>query len=43
MRLVFQRFKEEVLKLRLKKCTFGLPEQDYYLGYIMFVGEISAS
>jgi hypothetical protein len=32
MRLVFQRFKEEGLKWRLKKCFFGL-HQLKYLGY----------
>jgi small nuclear ribonucleoprotein (snRNP)-like protein len=29
MRLVLQRFKEEGLKLRLKKCFFGLHEMEY--------------
>jgi hypothetical protein len=32
MRLVIQRFKEEGLKLRLKKCFFGLHDMDC-LGY----------
>jgi hypothetical protein len=32
LRLVLQRFKEESLKLRLKKCFFGLQEMEY-LGY----------
>jgi hypothetical protein len=42
MRLVFQRFKEEGLKLRLKKCFFGLLEMEY-LGYIVCAGKISVS
>jgi hypothetical protein len=29
LRLVLQRFKEEGLKLRLKKCFFGLQEMEY--------------
>jgi hypothetical protein len=36
MRMVLHRFKEEGLKLRLKKCFFGLEEMEY-LGYIMLV------
>jgi hypothetical protein len=32
LRLVLQRFKEEGLKLRLKKCFFGLQEM-VYLGH----------
>jgi hypothetical protein len=34
LRLVLHRFKEQVLKLRLKKCFFGLQEMEY-LGYIV--------
>jgi hypothetical protein len=34
LRLVLQRFKEEGLKLRLKKCFSGLQEMEY-LGYII--------
>jgi hypothetical protein len=34
LRLVLQRFKEEGLKLRLKKCFFGLHEMEC-LGYIV--------
>jgi hypothetical protein len=40
LRLVLQRFKEEGLKLRLKKCFFGLHEMEY-LGYTMLAGKIS--
>jgi hypothetical protein len=40
LRLVLQRFKEEGLKLRLKKCFFGLQEMEY-LGYSVSVGKIS--
>jgi hypothetical protein len=29
LRLILQRFKEEGLKLRLKKCLFGLYEMEY--------------
>jgi hypothetical protein len=29
MRLALQRFKEEGLKLRLKKCFFGLHQMEY--------------
>jgi hypothetical protein len=29
LRFVLQRFKEEGLKLRLKKCYFGLQEMEY--------------
>jgi hypothetical protein len=42
VRLVLQRFKEEDLKLRLKKCFFGLQEMEY-LGYIVSAGKISVS
>jgi hypothetical protein len=42
MRLVLQRFKEEGLKLRLKKCFFGLQEMEY-LGYTVSAGKISVS
>jgi hypothetical protein len=42
LRLVHQRFKEEGLKLRLKKCFFGLQEMEY-LGYTMSTGRISVS
>jgi hypothetical protein len=42
LRLVLQRFKEEGLKLRLKKCFFGLQEMEY-LGYNMSAGKISVS
>jgi hypothetical protein len=42
MRLVLQRFKEEGLELRLKKCFLGLHETEY-LGYIMFAGKNSVS
>jgi hypothetical protein len=41
-RLVLQRFKEEGLKLRLKKCFFGLQEMEY-LGFIVSDGKISVS
>jgi hypothetical protein len=40
--LVLQRFKEEGLKLCLKKCFFGLQEMEY-LGYIVSDGKISVS
>jgi hypothetical protein len=40
--LVFQRFMEEGLKLRLKKCCFGLQEMGY-LGYIVSGGNLSVS
>jgi hypothetical protein len=40
--LVMQRFKEEGLMLRLKKCFFGLYDMEY-LGYIVFAGKISVS
>jgi hypothetical protein len=40
--LVLQRFKEEGLKLRLKKCFFGIQEMDY-LGYTMSACKISVS
>jgi hypothetical protein len=42
LRLVLQRFKEEGLKLRLKKCFFGLQEMEY-LGYTVSAGKISVS
>jgi hypothetical protein len=42
MRLVLQRFKEEGLKLRLKKCFFGLQKM-VYLGYTVSGGKISVS
>jgi hypothetical protein len=41
-RLVLQRFKEEGLKLRLKKCFFGLQEMEY-LGYTVSAGKIAVS
>jgi hypothetical protein len=42
MRLVLQRFKEEGLKLRLKKRFFGLYEMNN-LGYTVWAGKISIS
>jgi hypothetical protein len=42
LRLVLQRLKEEGLKLRLKKCFFGLQEMEY-LGYTVSAGNISVS
>jgi hypothetical protein len=42
LRLALQRFKEEGLKLRIKKCLFGLQETEY-LGYIVSAGKISVS
>jgi hypothetical protein len=42
LRLVLQRFKEEGLKLRLKKCFFGLQEMEY-LGYNVSAGKSPAS
>jgi hypothetical protein len=42
LRLVLQRFKEEGLKLRLKKCFFGLQEMEY-MGYTVSAGNISVS
>jgi hypothetical protein len=42
LRLVLQRFKQEGLKLRLKKCFFGLQEMEY-LGYTVSAGKISVS
>jgi hypothetical protein len=42
MRLVLQRFKEEDLKLRLKKFFFGLQEMES-LGYTVSTGKISVS
>jgi hypothetical protein len=41
-RLALQRFKKEGLKLRLKKCFFGLQEVEY-LGYTVSTCEISVS
>jgi hypothetical protein len=40
--LVLQRFKEEGLKLRLRKGFFGLQEMEY-LGYTVSAGKISVS
>jgi hypothetical protein len=42
LRLVITRFKEEGLKLRLKKCFFGLQEMEY-LGYTVSARKISVS
>jgi hypothetical protein len=42
LRLVLQRFKEEGLKLRLKKCFFGLQEMEY-MGYTVPYGKNSVS
>jgi hypothetical protein len=42
LRLVLLRFKEEGLKLRLKKCFFGLQDMEY-LGYNVSVDKISVS
>jgi hypothetical protein len=42
LRLVLQRFKEEGLKLRLKKCFFVLLHMEY-LGYNVSAGKISVS
>jgi hypothetical protein len=42
LRLVLHRFKEEGLKLRLKKCFFGLHEMEY-LGYTVSTRKISVS
>jgi hypothetical protein len=42
MRLVLQIFKEEGLKLRLKKCSFGLQEMEYH-GYTVSACQISVS
>jgi hypothetical protein len=42
LRLVLHRFKEEGLKLRLKKCFFG-PQGMEYLGYTVSAGKISVS
>jgi small nuclear ribonucleoprotein (snRNP)-like protein len=42
LRLVLQRFKEEGLKLHLKKCFFGLQEMEY-LGYHVCAGKIAVS
>jgi hypothetical protein len=41
-RFVLQRFKEESLKLRLKKCFFGLQEMEH-LGYTVYACKISVS
>jgi hypothetical protein len=38
--LVLQHFKEEGLKLRLKRCLFGLQDMEY-LGYIVSAGKLS--
>jgi hypothetical protein len=40
LRLVLQRFKDEGLKLRLKKCFIGLQEMEY-LGYTVSTGKNS--
>jgi hypothetical protein len=40
IRHVFQRFKEEALNLRLKKCFFGLHEMEY-MGISVSVDKIS--
>jgi hypothetical protein len=40
--LVLQRFKEEGLMLRLKKCFFGIQEMEY-LGYTVSACKISVS
>jgi hypothetical protein len=42
LRLVLQKFHEEGLKQRLKKCFFGLQEMEY-LGYTLSAGKISVS
>jgi hypothetical protein len=43
LRLVFQKlYKEEGLKLRLKKCFFCLQEIKY-VGYTVFAGKTSVS
>jgi hypothetical protein len=42
LRLVLHQFKEEGLKLRLKKCFFGLHEMEY-LGYTVSAGKILVS
>jgi hypothetical protein len=42
LRIILQQFTEEGLKLRLKKCFFGLHEMEY-LGYTLSVGKISVS
>jgi hypothetical protein len=42
LRLVLQRFKEGGLKLRLKKCFFGLHGMEY-LGYTVSAGKIYVS
>jgi hypothetical protein len=42
LRLVLQRVKGEGLKLRMKKCFFGLQEMEY-LGYSVSAGQISVS
>jgi hypothetical protein len=42
LRLVLHRLKEEGLKLRLKKCFFGLQEMAY-LGYTIPAGQVSVS
>jgi hypothetical protein len=42
LRLILQRFKEEGLKLRLKKCFFGIQEVGY-LDYIASARKMSVS
>jgi hypothetical protein len=42
LRLVLQRFKEEGLKIRFKKCFFGHEEMEY-LGYNVSAGKILVS
>jgi hypothetical protein len=42
MRMAHERFKDEGLKLRLKKCFFGLQEMEYF-GYIVSDGKIFVS
>jgi hypothetical protein len=42
LRFVLQRFKEEGLKLRLKKCLLGFHVMEY-LGYNVSIGTISVS
>jgi hypothetical protein len=42
LRLVLLRFMEEGLKLRLKKCFFGIHEMEY-LGYNVSSGKLSVS
>jgi hypothetical protein len=42
MRLVLQRFQEKDLKLRVKKCVFGLHEMEYW-DYTVPASKISVS